>query len=297
MASPRIDALDNVAVKLSYIDAPHSTISNRAQVVDLENDLKAHGPLDRFRITRIEPIPTEFGSGGQVVWKPSNDRFEQTRLAGQWRSIIDSNGVRVQGEEADDYIEFTFYGTGVNLLTIQFSGGSRDYRASIDGGAEGVNIYENAAITLTARSTTANQIVPVASGLAQGIHTVRIRNAGSNNLIVCGFEVLNEGTQIRVNPGSLVNGKSLIAHTSAFSGSFDLEQGTDVGAGGCVVLYEEGGSIKKAVRWAPDNQQNLAAADHTNEQVNQFQHFREFGTGRTDDLSTLQQGVSDRAGS
>jgi len=93
------------------------------------------------------------------------------------------------------------------MLFIAYSTG-QDMRVSVDGAAEGGNIlassYSN---VLLSRSYSTNQVIPVVSGLSQGLHTVKIRNnaaVGSYN--VYGFEILHESSNVLVMPGVSGNG-------------------------------------------------------------------------------------------
>jgi len=286
--TPRIDRLDGPAVELSFIDAPFTSVVNRSQIPDLATDLSAHAGINRIPIYEIFSISDETGPNGEKVFGAVNDRFNQIRFVGNWFNISNNFGHHVNTGLVDSYVEITFFGTGLNMLEIA-DATARDWRATVDGGGESGDLATPISNVLGAANWNANLIRPITSGLTLGLHTVKIRLV-TFALATSGFEVLNEFASITVNPGTL-KGQSIAGHNSLFNGSFDNETGSDVGAGGAVVLYEEDGVIKKDVNWAVDNQLNLAAADHSNEEQIGLHHFREFGAGRSDDFTTGTTGV------
>lgn len=298
MSTPRINNLDNVAVVLSRVAAPNTTVVDRALMVDLDNDLAAHGQTTRFPVHGIYPIIEEQGPAGEVIFGAINDKFGQIRLAGNWIEGVNSLGPNVNlPNDEEGFVEFTFKGTDAYMLYNEFSSGVVEWQVSVDGGVETDLFPTNVDETIRNRNTSANQRLLVASGLAFGVHTVRIRAAGTTpTLILSGFEVVNGSGQVRINPGVLANGKSLAAHVSDFDGGFDVEEGTDVGAGGAVLYYEEGGQTKKAIRWAEDNQQNLGSADFTEHEFIARHHFREYGNGFSQDLTLLGASTADSVG-
>ncbi len=274
-------------------------ISGRASIPDLANDLQARMGIDRVMTQQIVELLDEFGSAGEKVFKPINDDRNLIRFVGNWRNTNDAtNGARPQGESLNDYVEIVFYGTGLNLLTVQLEGGSRDWRVTIDGGVESGDIYVDGSSILSARNYAANQIVNVASGLSLGLHTVKIRNAGSLNLIVNGFEILNESSSVNLRPGTAyVNGRKLISSSASmlvYNSGFDsiTREGAIVGSlgsrGARVVEYlKSDGSRGKSAYAVNAAQANLGSSSHLYEEVLRTHHWREFGAGRSDDFSTL----------
>lgn len=283
-------------VELKFIDVLNTEITNRAQMVDLANDLSAHAGINRIAIQEIFEIQGESGPSDEMVFGVTNDKFNQIRVVGPWVNRNDALGVRTLIETAstEGFLEFTFYGTGLNLVWFN-DVTSRPIFLTIDGGAESGDLQPSGTGSgvLSNRLYNPNQIVPLASGLSLGLHTAKIRFTNFPN--VYGLETLNESTNIQVNPGQLANGRQLASHSSPFATSFNSETGTDVGAGGAVVMYEEDGIIKKAVNWAADSQGNLASASHSNEEIIGYHNFREFGAGRTDDLPSLTTSAADKA--
>jgi hypothetical protein len=174
-----------------------------------------------------------------------------------------------------------------------------DVRVSVDGGAEGSNITAATAVSgsinLYGLNTNANVILPVVSGLSPGVHTVRIRknHTAVQYMNTWGFEILNEATNVRVLQGSLIQNQRRVTNASdvtlppkptALTGS----------RGGRVVLFASAGSIQSAVQPVNATQQNLAAADHANEEIARVYNFREFGAGLSTDFSTLGTSASSR---
>jgi hypothetical protein len=276
----------------------YSSIINRASISDLSQDLKPRMGIERIMTQQVVEIQNEFGPNGERVFGVLNDTLGQIRFVGNWYSSQSAQGQLIESAITGDYVEITFYGTGLNILCRQ-SSAARDFRATVDNGAEGSNFYVlSSSDILTGRNYSPNQITNVVSSLSLGIHTVKIRNAhGSNNMYFHGFEILNESSQVKVNPGvSYVSGKKLSLssqYSSAYSSGF--ESGTLGTRGGRVLVYQKAdGTIGKAVT-PTGSQANLASADHANEEVIRRFSPREFGAGRADDFSRLAASTLDCA--
>ena len=283
----------------------HSTIVNRAAIPDMRMDLKARMGIERIMVQSITQLQNEFGSNGEPVYSAVNDTVGQIRFVGAgWVSSTTNIGSVVGNlstTNLDGFVEITFYGTGINLLTLS-NGTVSNYVVSVDGGANSANIFSggvNSNILLT-RNYASNQIINAVSGLALGVHTVKILNAaaGALNLNMSGIEILNESSSITVNPGiSYRQGKKattaaqqLLAYNSSF------ESGALGTRGGRVVVYQKSdGTLAKAVTPTNPAQALLTSADHTNEEVVRVFYPREFGAGRADDFSSLTASTSNRA--
>ena len=289
----------------------YSSIVNRGSIPDLTANLKGQMGIERIMTQQIYQIQNEFGSNGEFVWGLANDDKNQIRFVGSWQSNVELNGsYPVSPTTLNDFVEITFYGTGLNMLVNNASSG-RDYRASVDGGAEGSNLYIAGSSLLINRNYAPNVVVSVVSGLSLGVHTVKIRNNASGQPIFFhGFEVITESSTIRLNPGSsFINGKKLSLNSQqllAYNSSF--ESGILGTRGGRVVVYQKSdGTIGKAVQPTNASAALLASADHTNEEVARVYNFREFGANRTDDFSnntaniarsfTLDDGTTSLSGS
>jgi hypothetical protein len=265
----------------------YSSIVGRAPMVDLSQDLKARFGIDRIMTQQIQQLQNEFGPNGEPVWATPNDTNGQIRFVGNWSSSASINGNLVLGgANTTDYIEITFYGTGLNILTPLFGAGW-DIRSSLDGGTETSNITAGTyASVLGNRNYSTNQVLPVYSGLALGIHTVKLRQGASQSMGFQGFEVINANSTslINVNPGVAYNGgqkltngaQSVFAYNSVATGT----------RGGRVLVYQKAdGSIGQAWQAVNAAQANLSSADHTNEEIARTYNWREFGAGRSDDFS------------
>lgn len=266
----------------------YSTITNRASIQDLSQDLKARMGVDRISVQSLYEIQNEFGPNGERVFGALNDSHSLTRFVGAWSSGISTYGQFAQSATAGDYAEITFYGTGLNLLTfIELA--SKDIRVSIDGGAESGNIWPSTSTSSVIAGRNYSQNVPLslASGLTLGIHTVKIRYAVvAGGFGVHGFEILNESSSVKINLGvAYVKGQK---YTSTAQSSFLYSAPVTGTRGGRVLVYQNAdGTIGKAFQATDAAQANLSSASHTNEEIIRTYHWREFGAGRTDDFSTL----------
>lgn len=268
----------------------HSTVANRAPMYDLRKDLSVNSGGNRIQVQQIYKIQNEFGPTGETVWGTVNDNYGQIRFVGDgWTNDNDVNGPMPLSPTANDYVEITFYGTGINMLTLVDST-ARDFRASIDG-VEGVsNVYIAGSSVLNSRFYKHNQPVNLFSNQSLGVHTVKVRLASAGvNIRVDGFEILNESSSIKVNPGtSWKNGQKLYNPAQAvLNYNSDFESGTLGIRGGRVAVYQKAnGSIAKAVT-PTDSQLTLSSTNHVNEEVVRIHHWREFGSSRSgnDDFS------------
>lgn len=271
----------------------YSAIQNRAQMIDLTNDLRPRMGIIRTPISQIFRVPTEFGVNGESVFGLSGDVFGGVRFVGVWGYQATAAGPIVGSSSAlTDYVEVTFFGTGLSLLT-NVNTTAFDVRASVDGGAEGANIMPNASPVLNGRNYNSNTVVPAVTGLTLGVHTVKLRNNSAGTFNVHGFETYTDVTTLRVSPGtSYASGNKMtlgsavnVPHNSGF------ETGTLGARGGRVLTYHKAdGTIGRAVTPA-GSQQNMTLADHSNEEVARIYHFAEFSASRSDDFTNYASGT------
>ena len=264
----------------------YSSISNRAAMVDLSQDLKPRMGIERVMVQQLVQLQNEFGPNGETVWGAMNDTFGQIRFVGAW--IVHPSSAYGSYNEINDvvsYVETTFFGTGLNL--VGYSGSPYDWRVSVDGGAEGANIFTASTPSgiLGARNYAPNQITPVVSGLTAGIHTVKIRANTAAGLPIWGFEILNESSLVKVNPGvSYYKGQKYVS--SALQ-SFAYSAPVTGTRGGRVLTYQTStGAIGQAFQAVDSTALYLTAASHNNEEMVRAYNFREFGAGRADDFSS-----------
>jgi len=266
---------------------------NRAQVTDFANDLQPRFGVERFTTHVIGNVQGETGPNGETIWKPVNDIHDACRFGGSWtNSTIDTNGNRPITTFPGSFVEIVFLGTGLDLLILTNSGSTPpDLRVSVDGGAEGGNIWISGALNPNAgRNFSTNQPLTIVSGLAYGMHTVKIRqiNTSTWSWGVYGYDVLNESTtSLRTSPGvAYSGGKELrLAATGTQSYNSGFVSGTLGSRGGRVLVYLQDGVLKKAVQPTDVAQANFSSANHTNEEMIRKYNFREFGSARSDDFS------------
>jgi hypothetical protein len=274
----------------------YSSIVNRSSIPDLSKDLKSRMGIDRITTQNAFVIQNEFGPNGELVFGLLNDDRNQVRFVGQSILVQNSNsGSRVIVTAAkQDYAEITFFGTGLNILGELYA--ALDLRVTVDGGTEGASsiLAVTPAASLSGRGYAPNHVIPAVSGLAQGVHTVRLRMFGVNDFGIGGFEILNETSTIKVQPGSsYLAGKKLTNIAQQSLAYNAVATGTK---GGRVVVYQKSdGTIAQAWNAVSASQLNLSAADHTNEEVVRPYYFREFGVGRSDDFSTTASASGSRA--
>jgi hypothetical protein len=276
-------------VDLPKIDTPFTTIVNRAQMTDLSNDLLPRMGIERLIVQGLAEVVSETGPDLQKVWSALNDTHNQIRFVGAWVAETSDDGTRMlSGANSTDFVEVTFYGTGIAALTTRPS--NRNVAWSIDGGSETLITAYDGTNSLGSRNYAVNAVAPLVSGLSLGLHTLRLRANASNALQLTGFQIFNESTSIKTTPGAAYlgskKGNLLSLDTQSYNSSF--ASGVLGTRGGRVVMYmDSDGTIKKALTPTNSSQQNLTSANHTNEEVIQVYNFREFGAGRTDDFSTL----------
>lgn len=287
-------------LKAEYVDVPNTQIQNRAQMVDLSQDLGVRFGINRIQTQKIFEIKDEAGPNGELVYGVVNDKFNQIRFVGSgWGDSNNVNGTFASTATLDDFVEVTFYGTGINLGTI-VNGAVRDYRVTVDGGAESGSIYPTSPSSVLAnRNYSSNQIVPMASGLSLGWHTVKLRLV-ANGLEAYNFEILNESTDLTIQKGTYFNDgkilRSLTDVTTAYDSDFTNILGVAGAKGGAVSVYlTEGGEVKKDVQYTDVTAKFLTNTDHTNEEVVTKHNFREFTAGRADDFHSLTPSIGTKA--
>lgn len=289
-------SLDRVLTSL--ISVPNTAIVNRAQIPDLANDLGVRMGINRIPVQQIYEIPTEQGPNGEPVWGEINDTVGRLRFVGNWVNFAGTSGMYVRTATQNDTVEITFYGTGLQI-GVYLDNAAWDVRATVDGGAEGANFFPGTSTStiLSARNYNGNNTLNVVSGLTLGYHTVRLRNAAAAAGIYLQFiQILNESSQLAVSPGTYLRGGRRVSLSTLQNLAFDssFESGSVTADGGRVLVYlKPDGTIGKSAT-PVGTQLNLTAANHTNEEIIQTLHPREFGAGRSDDFSTLTSSSSTR---
>lgn len=296
-------------VSLSYLTAVNgapsagqfrSSVSGRANMVDLTNDLSVRMGIERVQTQQIMRLYNETGSNNEPVFKPVNDKFEQIRFIGAgWASQNASRGSVIFDSVVGDAVEVTFYGTGLNIL-FSFQPGTMTYNYSLNGGANIAFLSSYLADgTLNGRNYCPNNVVPVVKGLSLGLHTVKISGTTTGQYGIAGFEFVNESSSVKTSAGSaLVDGKKRVLSaldSSSYNSGFTNVYGTAGARGSRVLTYmKSDGTIAKDVQYVNTSSATLSSADHTNEEVVRNYFWREFGNGRSDDFSTLTPSSSPR---
>lgn len=279
-----------------------SEINKRADIVDMSKLPAPYMGVERIRINRIEEATGETAADGSRVFKCPQDPYDRIRMTGDRTQVFDDgNGKRpIPGlNNINDFIEITFYGTGVNILYGAIAG-NKDWRVSVDGGPESGDITAVASDNLlNGRNYSANTVLVAASGLSMGLHTVKIRDnfGGGDPLDFSGLEIVCDVPDIKIPASSLVAGgqKHDIVETDLSLTSFAVEEGTDNGQGGRVSIYLDpaDSTVKQAIRWS-DAQQTFAGTDHSGEEVMRKYAHNQFGRARADDWSRMEAAFVDR---
>lgn len=269
----------------------HSTIVGRKPLPRLDKDSKVRMGVERIMTQQVFQLQDEFGPNGESVFGVLNDSLGQIRLVGNIQSYQDTTGTGTNPMDTASYIEITFYGTGLNGLMYLF-GAANTTVYSVNGGSSSAFVSQVASTSniLNGRNYSSNQVVPIVSGLALGIHTVKIQTTVQAGIPkYYGFEILNQSSQLKVTPGyayeaGMILNPSATEQSLAYNSGF--ESGTLGTRGGRVVVYQKtDGTVAKAVTPVNASTQTLNAADHTNEEILRTYFPSEFGAGRTDDWS------------
>lgn len=258
--TPRIDKIEQAAfgseIEVSKIDAPYTTIKNEQgnprQIADLANNMKVSMGVERVSITKLSKVFNEFGSAGEPVHKTNDDRI---RFVGaSWMFENTTAGTMPMlpsGTAFNDYVEITFYGTGLNLLSESGVGVSGS--ASVDGGVY-FQFKGDANNVLLSRGYRINLVWPVVKGLALGIHTVRVKKDNTTGtFMVYGCEIINESSQLSINAGKPrldSRNRELVSQIlTDYKSGFDDTSDTLGTKGGRVLVYQNtDGEIKKKLK-------------------------------------------------
>jgi hypothetical protein len=279
-------------VSPTKISVPYTTIVNRASIPDLANDAGVSFGVNRIMVQSIYQLQDEFGPNGEPVFAAVNDERGMMRFVGGWNSQTDY-GSYIYSLNTNDYVEITFYGTGLNALirTPQAALSSMTYSVDGNTATSWTPISGTPSSVLSTRNYAQNSVAPVVSGLSLGIHTVliKITSGGTYYLEFFGFEILNTSstTSLTVKPGSAIGSqKNTLSALTTTPYNSGFESGALGTKGGRVLAYlKSDGTIGKAVTPTDASAAYLASASHTNEEVIRRYHWREFGAGRSDDFS------------
>ena len=282
------------SIKLEEYEVPYSTfpnigtIANRAKIIDQSKTLKVSMGTERIAFNSISLLSDEFGPNGEQVFG-IDSKDSRVRIVGGWSSSWPGYGNPLLSSQDGDYIETSFYGTGLNVVLGWSNAG--DLRATVDNGSESGPVYAISSSVLNNRNYAPNIIVSVVSGLSFGFHTVKLK-AASNNVAVLGVEILSESTQLSISKGT---GWSGVTRQELLNQVAKNYKPTGMGNnGGRVRAYLKDGDIGQ-VYTEVGTPLYLTNTNHDNEEQIRKINFREFGANRADDFSTVGAGNSDRA--
>lgn len=281
----------------------YSEVLGRSPMLDLAKIPTGKFGIERVRVEGLKLVPGETGPGGELVYETTNDTGNRFRAYGRVPFGPSGNGDIISITNAGaGFLEIVFYGTGVNAV-IQAGGNGTTLNLQVDGNAISAVSTSGLGSILQSRSYDVNNPIELTSGLALGVHTLRVTPSG-DFMQFYGFEVVNDSTSVDIPAGSIIAGATKYTTTATtddlttFENSTQNGSGTvtDATVGGHVSRYfDTDGTIKKDINYADSSQLNLGSADHSNEEVVQRFNWKEFGVGRTDDFSTVTTGTSDRA--
>ena len=272
----------------TLVSAPNTVIQNRAQI---NLDLQPAFGVERVMCKSFDLIPNEFGPNGENIYEIDN-KDPRVRLGGSDIVQTSSNSGTRPLLYPGNFIEVTFFGTGLNIVCTT-DASSRDIRASVDGGTLSSNLFVQGSAVLNSRNTGPNQVLKIASGLSLDVHTIRMEIA-STTFNLYGFEFLNEANQFGVKAGKgIIKGEDDIL---ALDSATDYNQGVSGTKGARIVKYLEGGAIKTAVQEVDATAQYLTSADHSNEEVIKKVNWRNFTANSANDFGpSISGGPYDRA--
>lgn len=274
-------------ISKSDMIAPFTEIQNRALVpAGLETSMG----IERIPFNSVTLLADEVGPDSQVVYE-IDSKDSRIRLVGDGWETAPGTGTGipfVNTNSQGNFVEVTFYGTGLNILTEyrDASGATiRDWFVTIDGGVESSDITPtDTSAVLSNQSYRQNVVVNAASGLGLGWHTIKIRKGGAGANGFLGVEILNESSQLITAPGSGFSGTQ--KQTLSAQSAIDFKPAAMTGTkGGRIVSYLKDGQVQQAFTEVPNSPSYIDATNHSNEEITRRVNFREFGAGRGDDFS------------
>lgn len=255
-----------------------SEIENREPIRDEENSLKSFIGSETIHISAIEEIKGEYGPNNEIIFRPQN-KDPRVRYGGQWISVGGSTAgtfpALTTGSEG--FIEIIWEGTDLYIITDGSDSGEVDVRKTTDGGSEsGSSIYDtNASYLTSAQGYRSDILVEVESGLSYGRHTTKLRrNGGTGTWLAVGFVINSSFTQLRTVSGVAFSSSKreqiktpiLLDHDNGYVGS----------RGAWAVEYLLDGTTAIALTEV-GSEATLLSTDHSNEEIDKIENFREFG--------------------
>lgn len=281
----------------------HSSIVGRKPIPDISKDLSVRYGIERIAVQQIAEVQDEFGPNGERVFRALNDDRGLIRFVGNIETGTLNQGVS-PFLKVNEFVEITFYGTGLNILGFSFNQ-QRDASVLVNGVSYPtfVENTSSSSTILTGKNASLNVVRNAVSGLTLGLHTVKI-TCTTNFITIYGFEIIGPSATLAVQPGSAyidANRVTLAAQQlPAYASGFTNVYGTAGTRGGRVLAYlASDGTVKKDIQYVDTAAAYLTSANHTNEEVIRTHYPREFGAGRTspaDDFSIVAPGGSTNLG-
>ena len=217
---PAIEAITGIdaPVRADFVAVPFGTVNHehgeRRQIQNQLNNLKSSSGIERIPFNGIDELDTEQGPAGETV-HALNTGDSRIRFVGSgW--IIDTDGAtgtRLFSNVIGDYLEVTFFGTGLNVLLFADQN-TRLFNVAIDGAAATavtVGPFINTpAVFGSTFNRNQNWVFPIASGLTAGVHTIRVAvgdGAFADNAILFGCEIINANAGIVQQSGADFDGR------------------------------------------------------------------------------------------
>jgi len=277
----------------------YSSISGRASITDLSQDLKPRMGIERRPIQDLYPITGEIGPNGETIFGVLNDTFGQVRLGGSdWQPFgqagASPNGVGVFSNVVGDFAEFTFYGTGLNLL-LYLTNSARTFTVTVDGvSTTSVSPSTTSTSTLlNGRNFNQNIVTNIVRGLTLGVHTVKVALSVGSDIDFTAWESINESANVTIPTGvAYLAGKKIASSAPTTTAYGSAVTGT---RGGRVLTYLSSGGVVSQAFTAVGTQLNYPSADHTNEEIARVYSFREFGSGQSTDFSRINSSSAQNA--
>ena len=255
-----------------------------------ETDVKPSWGIERIPFNGIVELDDETGDDGAVA-HALNTGDPRIRFVGTgWQVATDDSSSKPETNVIGDYIEFTFFGTHLNLLCRPEI--NNVWSAVVNGGTpfDIQPTFQQSSI-LNSRNVKTNIIVPVAIPTeAPRMHTVRIirstQSAADQRLYLYGCELINEKadttTDIDISDGDIFSdGYRYRVENGDANDSLPpiIPDGMLSDRGARVVTYLDpaDGTFGQVIQNVDSAQANFASTDHSNEDIIRRINFREFG--------------------
>jgi len=292
--APRIDSIENTTDGLQYItdnqvilekmDAPYTTINNRAQMVNYAALCPMMG-INRIQTQEVFKIDEESGPNGEPVYGVVNDKWGQIRFVGTVTSYNVARGQLINISTTGDFVEIVFWGTGLNALISYVTSDNRGFNVTVDGISQPAVDLSSLSNVLINRNYSPHHVVNIVSGLSAGWHTAILTKTTDFDTEFSGFEILNESSTIDIPAGSAVIDGKLVTTASTQSLAYNPLTGSN---GGRVITYlPQNGIAAQTYTEVGTASTTLANVDHSNEEVIRTYYWREFGASRSDDFSLV----------